>query len=140
MHVLYVEDDRLNALLFEAGAHAAAASVGIEVEVRVAADGAEARQSLAERGPPDLLVIDLHLPDARGSDLLRGLRESQPRLAAVPAWLCSADDPADLAGEAAAAGFAGCWAKPVSPQALAHVLAALAAARGAGDPFEDTAR
>lgn len=107
--MLCVEDDRLSALLFEEAARVA----GCEAEV--AEDAAEAL-ALAARWRPDLLVIDLHLPDARGTDLLARLRDEAGVQA--EAWLCSADDDDATREAAIAAGFRGCWPKPVSPALL----------------------
>ncbi len=118
MHLLYVDDDRINLMLFE---NACAALPGLRVAT--AADAAEALQ-LAREQPPQLLVIDLHLPDGDGPALLRRLREL-PSLADVPAFLCSADDSAEVRRIAADAGFAGCWAKPLDVAGLQRELAAL---------------
>jgi two-component system OmpR family response regulator len=106
MRVLYVDDDRINALLFEETVRLAP---GVEIEV--AANGAEAVE-LARRWQPDLLVVDLHLPDTNGLVLLSQLRKAAGR-ADLPAYLCTADDAPERAREARAAGYAGLWAKPV---------------------------
>ena len=112
MRVLYVDDDRLNALLFVETCRFAPA-----VEVETASSGAEALQ-MAAQWQPDLLVIDLHLPDTSGYDLLPALRRalSAPEL---PAILCTADETPLIEQPAREAGFAGCWTKPVE---LKHVL------------------
>jgi DNA-binding response OmpR family regulator len=47
-----------------------------------AGTGREARAELA-RGRPDVVVLDLHLPDADGVDLLREVREGRPDLPVV---------------------------------------------------------
>lgn len=117
MHLLYVDDDRINLMLFE---NACAALPGVRVST--AADGAEALD-LARVEAPDLLVIDLHLPDGDGTELLARLREAG--LPRVPAVLCSADHDAALRERAAAAGFAACWSKPVDAGTLRQGLAAL---------------
>jgi CheY-like chemotaxis protein len=106
MRVLYVDDDRINALLFEETVRFAP---GVEIET--AATGAEALE-LAQRWQPDLLVVDLHLPDANGLQLLPGLRRAAGR-ADLPAYLCTADDAPERVREAKAAGFVGVWPKPV---------------------------
>jgi CheY-like chemotaxis protein len=74
MHLLYVDDDRINLMLFES---ACAALAGLRLST--AASGAEALE-LARADPPQLLVIDLHLPDTDGHALLHALR----RDAALP--------------------------------------------------------
>ncbi len=106
MRVLYVDDDRINALLFEETVRFAP---GVEIET--AATGADALE-LAARWVPDLLVVDLHLPDANGLELLSRLRKAAGR-AELPAWLCTADDAPERVREARAAGFVGVWPKPV---------------------------
>jgi len=116
MQLLYVDDDRVNLMLFE---NACAALAGVRVST--AASGVEALQ-LARAQPPQLLVIDLHLPDTDGPALLRALRR-EVGLSDVPAFLCSADDGPEVRRIAADAGFAGCWTKPVDSRSLQRELA-----------------
>ena len=73
MRVLYVDDDRVHAVLF---AEACRAIGGVEIEC--ASCGAEALELLAGF-VPDLLVIDLHLPDTSGERLLPELRRALGR-------------------------------------------------------------
>jgi CheY-like chemotaxis protein len=118
MHLLYIDDDRINLMLFTA------ACAGLQgVTVATASDGDEAQQCTAHRRP-DLLVIDLHLAGTDGFSLLATLRGRG--LGDVPAFLCSADDDPDLQARAGTAGFAGCWAKPVERPRLQAALDALA--------------
>jgi len=118
MHLLYVDDDRINLMLFEN------ACMGLEgVRVSTAASGAEALE-LARRLAPQLLVIDLHLPDTDGPALLQALRR-EAALPDVPAFLCSADDGPTVRQIAAGSGFAGCWTKPVDSRSLRRELAAV---------------
>jgi CheY-like chemotaxis protein len=118
MHLLYVDDDRINLMLFEA---ACAALAGVRVST--AASGAEALE-LARQEVPEVLVIDLHLPDTDGPALLQALRRDAG-LGEVPAFLCSADDGDTVRQLAAEAGFTGCWAKPMDSHSLRRELAAL---------------
>lgn len=115
MRVLYVEDNRVNALLFEEIVRSRES-----IELRVAENGVDALQ-LAKEWPPDVLVIDAHLPDVNGYELLAQLRTLQPR-APAPAFMCSADTTAEDFARAHHAGFEGYWTKPVN---LASVLGAL---------------
>jgi two-component system, OmpR family, response regulator len=117
MHLLYIDDDRINLLLFEG---ACAPLQGVRLSM--ASSGAEALRMAADCAP-DVLVIDLHLPDTDGHALLQALRRDAA-LPATPAFLCSADDSDELRREAAIAGFAGCWAKPVDSRMLRRELAA----------------
>ena len=106
MRVLYVEDNRINALLFEEALRTQA-----HVELRVAEDGQSALQT-AREWRPDVLVLDSHLPDTNGLDLLRRLREL-PALEHAPAFMCSADAMDDEVQRALAAGLEGYWTKPI---------------------------
>jgi two-component system, OmpR family, response regulator len=124
MRLLYIDDDRINTLLF---VEACRFAEGVEVES--AGTGAEALE-LAQRWKPELLVLDLHLPDTNGYDLLAALRAAlgDP---ALPAFLCTAEDEAEVAEPARAAGFAGCWTKPVDlPTVLAELSRRSADAAG----------
>ena len=109
MRVLYIDDDRINTLLFVETCRFVR-----KVEVETAATGSEALE-IAATFRPDLLVVDLHLPDTTGYDLLPALRKllGQPDL---PAFLCTADEAPLVEQPAREAGFTGCWTKPVQLQ------------------------
>jgi CheY-like chemotaxis protein len=117
MRVLYVDDDRVQALLFSEVCRAAGLT-----DLEIAGDGAEALDGLRTTWAPwrpDLLVIDLHLPDTSGLQLLHALRAAlADGSAPVPAVLCTADEPEIVAADARAAGFDDCWTKPVTPELL----------------------
>ena len=119
MRLLYVEDDRINTLLFEETCKLSPA-----LEVRSVDCGQDAL-TLAPEFRPDVLVIDLHLPDTDGYTLLGDLR-ALPGFAEAPAFLCSAEMPEVVADAAARAGFTGVWPKPVQ---LPDLLADLARLR-----------
>lgn len=116
MKVLYIDDDRINSLLFVETCRFAS---GVDVET--AATGAEALE-LAPRWRPDLLVIDLHLPDTTGYDLLPALRMAL-HAPTMPAFLCTADEAPLVEQPAREAGFTGCWTKPVELQKVLNELA-----------------
>jgi len=116
LRILCVDDDRINALLME---QLCLTIGGIELEV--AETGAQA-ETLAAHCRPDLLVIDLHLPDTDGLQLLPRLRAAAGA-PALPAVLCTAELASDATPRALAAGFDECWSKPV---ALGEMQAALA--------------
>jgi CheY-like chemotaxis protein len=124
MRMLYVEDNRINALLFEQ-----IAQLRPNVELRVAEDGRSAIEA-ARDWQPEVLVLDAHLPDMDGFELLPRLR-ALPGLAAVPAFMCSADARPEDLRRASAAGFSGYWAKPITVARVLADLDALAAAPGA---------
>jgi CheY-like chemotaxis protein len=118
VRLLYVEDDRVNAILFE---QLCLQDPGLEV--RCADSGADAFALVAD-WQPDVLVLDLHLPDTDGFALLAKLRD-RPALRAAPAFLCTAEDTADVLERALASGFDGCWAKPIEFRAMRAALGRL---------------
>jgi CheY-like chemotaxis protein len=114
LRLLYVEDNRINAILFEGALRIHNTSV----ELRVAEDGEEAL-AIAAQWTPEVLVLDAHLPGMSGFDVLRQLRQL-PALARTPAFMCSADAMPEDLQRARAAGFVGYWTKPID---IAGVLA-----------------
>ena len=107
--VLFVEDNTVNVLLMQA-----IVAMRPGIELRVAGDGASAQQQ-AQQAPPDLLLLDMHLPDCTGLELLRTLRQ-HPLLRAVPAVVVSADALAEDIEAARVAGFDAYWTKPLDVQ------------------------
>lgn len=106
LRVMYVEDNRINALLFEE-----ALRPYPELLLEVAEDG-QAALTVAREHRPEVLVIDAHLPGMTGFEVLRALR-TLPGLSQVPAYMCSADAlPEDIA-KAQREGFVGYWTKPI---------------------------
>jgi PAS domain S-box-containing protein len=123
MRLLYVEDNRINALLFEEAMRLLGG-----FDLRVAEDGADAL-TLVRDWTPQVLVLDANLPDMSGFEVLRRLREL-PALADVPAYMCSADAMPEDIQRARDAGFDGYWTKPIE---MAIVSADLESLRpGAG--------
>jgi PAS domain S-box-containing protein len=119
LKVLYVEDNRINAMLFEEALRPYS-----QIALEIAEDGQMAL-SLARDLLPDVLVLDAHLPGMSGFDVLRALRKL-PGLADAPAYMCSADAmPEDIA-KAEAAGFTGYWTKPIDIVAVTTELCRLA--------------
>lgn len=116
--VLYAEDDRVAALLFEEALRARA-----RFEVQVAETGAEAL-ALAGQWQPHVLVLDAHLPDTTAIALLPLLRRL-PGLADTPVVICSADGPVAGLDAPPAADITAWWTKPVAPARLDDDLAAL---------------
>ncbi len=120
LRVLYVEDNRINALLFEEAMRLLGG-----IELQIAESGAEALQ-LVGGWTPQVLVLDANLPDMNGHELLARLR-THAALAALPAFMCSADAMPEDLERARASGFLGYWTKPIE---MAKVSAALDALRG----------
>lgn len=118
MRVLCVDDDRVNILLIE---HLFLQLDG--VSLTCAESGAEALAEAVD-WRPDLLVIDLHLPDTDGLALLPRLRDAL-RAPGLPAVLCTAELPQDVATAAAEAGFQQTWSKPVTLDQVRAVVRGL---------------
>ncbi|KQW65232.1 PAS domain S-box protein [Methylibium sp. Root1272] len=118
LRMLYVEDNRINAILFEE-----AIKLRGGIDLRIAEDGPEAL-TMADEWQPDVLVLDAHLPSTTGYDVLAELRR-RPDFEHTPAFMCSADTmPQDLQ-RATDAGFAGYWTKPIDIDRVMNDLDAL---------------
>jgi two-component system cell cycle response regulator DivK len=93
-----------------------------------AASGAEAI-ALATEHLPELILLDLRLPDLDGVDVVRGLAD-HAGTASIPVVALSA---LPLDGEAwlLAAGFAGCLEKPISVAEFPDQVRRYCARRGA---------
>ncbi len=113
--VLYVEDDRINLVLME---EVFRRLPGWRLEC--AEDGAQALD-LLESLRPDLLLIDMNLPDMSGLDLLARLR-LDPRGAGLHCIAFSADDLPDQVDAARAAGFSDYWVKPIDVMKMVAAL------------------
>jgi len=90
-------------------------------QARCAADGAEALQVAAEQ-QPDLVLLDLSLPDVEGFELAVRLRAMPGldgvRLVAVTGWSDS-----EAAARAREVGFEAFFVKPVNMDKLTALLA-----------------
>ncbi len=113
--VLHVEDDPSNRRLVE---RILARRPGIEL--MSAPDGASALARAALR-PPDLVLLDLHLPDMAGGEVLARLRAG-PSTREVPVVVLSADASTTTSSRLLRAGAAEYLAKPVDVNRLLALL------------------
>jgi len=113
--VLYVEDNQANSEVVRA-ALADRPSVRLTVAATTE-DGLAAVHDRVRGGPPDLILLDVHLPDASGLELL-GLLKSNPSTAAIPVIMISADALPEQIDAALGAGAACYLTKPVQLAAL----------------------
>jgi PAS domain S-box-containing protein len=104
--VHYIEDNETNAEVMR----------GIltrrpQVQLLVSATG-EAGLAAIQADPPDLILLDMHLPDMDGLQVLRRLA-ADDRLVAIPVLVVSADATPDRMEQAFALGAADYATKPV---------------------------
>jgi CheY-like chemotaxis protein len=116
--VLYIEDEALNVLLMQEVFRAQSAWT-----LHVAEDG-EAGVQAALRLRPDLILIDMNLPDINGLEVLRRLR-AHPDTRALRCIAVSADAMQEQIRAARAAGFDDYLTKPID---LTRLLASVARA------------
>jgi CheY-like chemotaxis protein len=119
LSLLYVEDNAVNVMVVRE-------VVGMRpnVALHVAVDGHSGiEQALQQR--PDLVLVDMQLPDMDGHELLRRLRARQlsSRIIAL-----SANAMPDAVRKARDAGFDGYWTKPIDIAQFLADLDQLAAA------------
>lgn len=92
-------------------------------------------QGLAEKDKPDVFLIDYHLIDTDGVELIRSLRKSE-QFAKTPIVMASG---MDVEKEALAAGANKFLTKPYDPGALAELFTSLTAAEKTEMPAATTA-
>jgi len=104
--LLYIEDNAVNLLIVQE----ALAQRG-DLQLQTAVDG-QSGVSLALADPPDLVLVDMQLPDIDGHEVLRRLR-SDERTRAIPCISVSANAMPEDIRRALQAGFADYWTKPL---------------------------
>ena len=125
--VLYVEDNLATISLMEQ-----IFSMRPQVRLITAMQGG-LTLDLAREHSPDAVILDLHLPDIPGDEVLRRLR-ADPRTGAIPVVMFSADATERQVKRLLAAGAAAYLTKPAKVQeflrTLDEVLATPRAATG----------
>ncbi len=92
-------------------------------ELQLARSLFEARGALKGEIAPDAILLDIHLPDGSGVDLLRELRE-RPATAKIPVLILTAEGEERVLAEARSLG-ARTITKPFSPSKLRTQVAVL---------------
>jgi len=110
--VLVVEDDRGHAAFCESLLRHQGFEVDVASSAEIALDAMQARA-------PDLILLDINLPDMTGIELAQLVRERES-LAHVPVVFLTGEEDLDRRAEAIAAGGDDFLSKPVRPR---HLLA-----------------
>ncbi|EHR72954.1 PAS domain S-box [Burkholderiales bacterium JOSHI_001] len=105
--VHYVEDNETNAEVMRG-----VLSQRPQVHMEVSSAGLDALVAIL-RSPPSLILLDMHLPDIDGLELLRHLK-AHPQLDGIPVVVVSADATTARIEEAFAAGATEYVTKPVN--------------------------
>ena len=120
LKVLYIEDNPVNVLLVEAMLGQRA-----NIHLSCATDGASGVRAACAL-LPDVVLVDMQLPDFDGMEVLRQLRATQALASATLIALSANAMPDDVA-RALAAGFADYWTKPIDVKQILARMDALAA-------------
>lgn len=119
--LLVDDDDDFREIVGDALSHSGYDIVGVE-------GGVDALAWLAGHAPPDLILLDLMMPEMSGAEL-KALLDRTPAYAAIPVLVLSGDT--RLAARTAAMGAAGWICKPVALHELvARIEAQLAGRQG----------
>ncbi|MCO5125096.1 MAG: PAS domain-containing protein [Rhizobacter sp.] len=129
LDVLCIEDDPTNLLLVQE-----LIALRPRIAFRSAPDG-ETGLRRALDAAPDVMLVDMHLPDFDGLEVLRRVREA-PALRHTVCIALSANAMAEDMARARTAGFADYWTKPI---AFEHFLAQLDALLDGTHPAQQVA-
>jgi len=124
-HVLYVDDNPMLTALVDR-----IFAADPSVTVQTAPDGKTA-MNLARQQQPDVVMLDLHLPDMSGEALLQQLR-ADARTRWIPAVIVSGDIALATSERLRNLGVAACLAKPFTPSQLSALVSAISYPAGGG--------
>ena len=122
MTVLYIEDNLSNLQLVE---RVLSRRAGTRL---ISAMRPQLGLELAAEHDPDLILLDLHLPDMPGQEVLRRL-QAEPRTAQVPVVVLSADARPKLIEQLLAEGVRAFLTKPLDVKELLELLQTVATER-----------
>ena len=120
--VHYIEDNETNAVVMEG-----VLAQRPQVKLRVSANGLDALEAI-RAAPPSLILLDMHLPDIDGLQLLRMLKDD-PATGAIPVIVVSADAVSSRIKAALDAGAEHYLTKPLDVAELLRLLDELLEAR-----------
>ena len=120
--VLYIEDNLSNLQLVE---RVLSRRPGVRL---ISAMRPQLGLELAAEHDPDLILLDLHLPDMPGQEVLRRL-QAEPRTAKIPVVILSADARPSLIKELLSQGVKAFMTKPLDVKELLELLNTIATER-----------
>lgn len=115
LKVIYVDDEEDIRTIVEM-----ALSLDPDLEVRLAASGRQALETLAGGFSPDIALLDMMMPEMSGRDLLARMR-AMPRFAALPILYVTASARQDDIDRYVSEGADGVITKPFDPLTLARI-------------------
>jgi CheY-like chemotaxis protein/anti-sigma regulatory factor (Ser/Thr protein kinase) len=122
LRVLYIEDNPANVEVIARFVH------GRPNTTLLFATSGRAGLECAVRDAPDIILLDLHLPDLQGDEVLNELK-ADPATAAIPVIILSADASRGVIHRLLAGGAFAYLTKPVDLAELGELLDTIAAAR-----------
>jgi CheY-like chemotaxis protein len=117
--ILFVDDDPLTLEMMEK-------AMGLFGHQTLSASSGKEALELARDRAPDLIFVDMRLPDTNGLALVASL-QSSPATAKTPTYILSAAAEADMEEQALAAGARAFLRKPISLTRLVDLINATTA-------------
>lgn len=117
MHVLICDDDRVSVRIIQSMLN----SISV-FSTALAYNASEARQKLAVANF-DLVILDLHMPEGNGDELLGYIRGTIK--SSVPVLVVTADGYDLVKQRIIEAGADGCIAKPITQRGFSKVVKSL---------------
>ena len=99
--------------------------------VHCAADGKEAKELIGRLAPPDLVTLDIRLPDTKGEDLILHLKDT-PGWKRVPIVMVTAKPKGEDVNWAIRSGSKAYLAKPFTAEELRECVRRIARKPAAG--------
>jgi signal transduction histidine kinase/CheY-like chemotaxis protein len=131
--ILYIEDNPANVEVVSRFLHGRP-----NARLTSAASG-RAGIACAVRDLPDLILLDLHLPDLHGDQVLNELK-AEPATAAIPVVVLSADASSGVIHRLLAGGALAYLTKPIELAELGELLDTFAAAQAQNRPAQPAVR
>jgi CheY-like chemotaxis protein len=131
--ILYIEDNPTNVEVVSRFLHGRP-----NARLRSEATG-RAGVEAAARDAPDIILLDLHLPDLHGEQVLNELK-SEPATAAIPVVVLSADASHGVIHRLLADGALAYLTKPIELAELDRLLDTFAAAQARGQQAQPAVR